>query len=113
MTDASLVPEKILFYGKDEQLPQQRLLKAGPLEVIYENGTLRYIRLKGFEVLRMIYPAVRDQNWGTVLPVMKNEKVVDGANSFLIAFDSEYNEGDIHFVSNYRIEGTENGEISF
>src|SRR5690606_23372608 len=47
------------------------------------------------------------------LPVMKNEKVVDGANSFLIAFDSEYNEGDIHFVSNYRIEGTENGEISF
>src|SRR5690554_6534209 len=113
MTKTNPVSQQILFYGKDEPLPQQRLLKAGPLEMVYENGTVRYIRLKGFEVLRMIYPAVRDQNWGTVHPLMKNEKIVDRGNSFLVEFDSEYREGEIHFFSKYRIEGTETGKLKF
>ena len=39
------LPFRVLYYGKDEPLPEQTQLRAGPLSMIFEAGDLRYIRL--------------------------------------------------------------------
>jgi D-apionolactonase len=41
-------------------------LRAGAATMRYENGGIRYIRIGSYEILRRVYVAVRDHNWGTV-----------------------------------------------
>ena len=38
------LPKKVQYYGKDEPLPEQIDLQAGPLNLFYEAGDLRYIK---------------------------------------------------------------------
>jgi hypothetical protein len=76
-----------LKYGGLENKPGgYQLLKADPLECRYEAGFLRYISAVGVKLIRMIYPAVMDQNWGTVLPAVMEENVEAGENHFNIHF---------------------------
>ena len=49
-----------LLTGRDEAPPEQHLLQAGPLTMVFESGDLRYLKLGGREVIRRIYAAVRD-----------------------------------------------------
>lgn len=110
-------PEKfsknVYLYGKDETLPTQLLLRAGPLQIMYEEGNLRYIYVGETELLRMMYSAVRDHNWGTVAPQISNEQITIHEHSFSITYDSTYQAGDIHFLGRYTITGNENGKITF
>ena len=62
------LPRSVLHYGKDEPLPEQTQLRAGPLSMIFESGDLRYIRFGDHELLRRVYVAIRDHNWDTILP---------------------------------------------
>ena len=39
------LPKKVQYYGKDEPLPEQIVLQAGPLNLFYEAGDLSYIIL--------------------------------------------------------------------
>jgi hypothetical protein len=71
-----------LLYGFDEPLPRQTSLKAGPFSLIYENGFIRHIKYGNEEILRMIYMAVRDKNWGTYQAVIKEEQIKVGTDSF-------------------------------
>ena len=72
----SAFPKNVLYYGQDEPLPEQIPLRAGPLALVYEHGGLRSLRFGGHEILRRVYIAVRDHNWGTVpQPV---ERAADG-----------------------------------
>ena len=57
-------------------------LRAGPLEARFENGDLRYIKLGEHEILRRIYAALRDRNWGTVPAQISNLKFEIQAESF-------------------------------
>ena len=47
--------KNVLYYGKEEPLPEQTALRAGPLSLVYEEGDLRYIRLGNQEILRRVY----------------------------------------------------------
>ncbi|GAB3259813.1 hypothetical protein GCM10027347_23690 [Larkinella harenae] len=76
----------LLRYGHNEPLPEPRILRAGPLTMLYDNGFLRYIRLGDHEVLRLIYHAVRDHNWATATHRIENEVVELGDNSFRINY---------------------------
>jgi hypothetical protein len=77
------------------------------------NAFLRYIRLDDREILRGIYVAVRDRNWGTVAPKIFNLKTeIDGA-SFQLHFDVECKEGDIDFRWQGGITGSEQGSVEF
>ena len=40
-------------------------LKAGRFSLKLSGGTLRYLSLDGSEVVRCLYFALRDKNWGT------------------------------------------------
>ena len=89
--------KNVLYYGKEEPLPEQTALRAGPLSLMYEAGDLRYIRLGNQEILRRVYVALRDRNWGTVLPVLFNVQMDIADDSFRITYDVENKQGDIDF----------------
>ena len=47
-----MLPTRVLYYGKDEPLPERLPLRAGPLTLVWENGDLRYIKMGDVEVVR-------------------------------------------------------------
>ena len=108
-----MLPKNVLYYGKDEPLPEQVTLRAGPLSLVYEDGDLRYIRLGEHEILRQVYVAIRDRNWGTVLPVISNVQMDIADDSFQISYDVENKEGDIDFFWKGMITGDAQGTVTF
>src|SRR5262245_40290616 len=83
----SRLPRSVLYYGMTEVLPEPIKLQGGPLSMIFEPelGFLRYIRIGDQEVLRGIYAAVRDRNWGTILPKISDLKIESTRDSFRIS----------------------------
>ncbi len=59
----------------DVPLLPVKLLQSGSLSCIYEHGCLRYIKLGEIELIRMIYTAVRDENWYTADYEITEEKI--------------------------------------
>jgi hypothetical protein len=108
-----MLPRNVLYYGKDEPLPARQPLRAGPLTAFFEEGGLRYIRLGEREVLRRIYIAVRDQNWGTVPTIISNLRVEQAVDSFEISYDAENKQGEVDFAWTGRITGNAEGKIEF
>lgn len=89
------------------------ILKAGNLEMLYEKGFLRHLRLGSQEILRMIYFAVRDQDWNTVASSIIDESIVIDDSSFLIQYGSSVQSEKINYDWKVRIEGFKNGTIEF
>lgn len=90
------------------------LLRAGALELLLENGSLRYIRTNGREVLRNIYFALRDENWGTVPFRIQNEQSTINPDSFDLRFDAVHVLTDEPiFTWQVSITGTADNEITF
>ncbi len=108
-----MLPKNVLYYGKDEPLPEQIALRAGPLSLVYEDGDLRYIKLGNREILRRVYVAIRDRNWGTVLPKISNLHMDVREDSFRISYDVENKAGDIDFRWKGLITGEPDGTVSF
>ena len=100
-------------HGSPDPLPDRTPLRAGPLSMFFESGDLRYIKLGDREVIRRIYAAVRDHNWGTVPGVISNLKQNIGADSFSIQYRCEHQQGSIHFVWDAEITGEADGTIRF
>jgi hypothetical protein len=108
-----MTTKNVLYYGKDEPLPEQVALRAGPLSLVYEDGDLRYVKLGNKEILRRVYIAIRDRNWGTVLPVISNVQMDIAHDSFRISYDVENKEGNIDFFWKGIITGDSDGTITF
>ncbi|RVU02918.1 hypothetical protein EOD41_02980 [Mucilaginibacter limnophilus] len=105
--------DNILLNGTNTIAAKPLLLKAGKLTMQYQNGNLRYIKAADVEVIRMIYAAVRDENWGTVEPVVLAENIIQKDTSFSINLKVEYKALPIHYVADYAITGLECGKIIF
>ncbi|MBK8027210.1 MAG: hypothetical protein IPK19_38925 [Chloroflexi bacterium] len=103
----------IFYDGSLHPEPERIPLRAGPLRLDYEAGTLRYIRAGGVEIVRGIYAAVRDHNWGTVPAELRDVRMDIRADSFTITFTSDHRQGDIHYVWQGEIVGTPEGIITF
>lgn len=89
-------------------------LRAGAFTLLYENGFLRYINYGKTEILRMVYFALRDENWGTMDTVTKNEVIHFEQNSFHISYDCCHQKNGIDiFCWKVTISGSESGEIVF
>jgi hypothetical protein len=106
------VPEPLIS-GADAPLAEPMLLRAGPLTVEYEAGDLRYIRFAGQELVRRIYVALRDRNWGTVPAVLADETIEITERSFRISYTARHQEGDIDFVWRAVIDGDVTGTLRF
>lgn len=88
-------------------------LTAGPLAMQFDQGDLRYLRLANREVIRRIYGAVRDQDWGTVTGTISAVASEIAADRFHLAFTSTHQRGGIHFVWRAAITGEADGTVRF
>lgn len=75
------------LFGTDEPVPDRRLLRAGALTAILEDGNLRSIRFGGVEVLRAIGYLSRDASWGTYKAALSDVEIVEDADSFTVVFN--------------------------
>jgi hypothetical protein len=104
---------EIKYYGKKDTLPPQRTLNAGNLNVIYDEGNLRYISCNGKEIIRMIYAAVRDQAWLAAFPEIMNEIIEERSDSFNISYQCRFRLKDIDFKADFEITGSADGRITY
>lgn len=102
----------VLRRGSDDPLPERRLVHAGPLSAVLENGALRSIRIGTQEVVRGIYAAVRDRNWGTIAPRFLTYTVEERGNSFQLSFTAEHINNEVDFLWQGIISGTSDGTIT-
>lgn len=98
-------------YGREEPLPERRLLRAGPLTAVLEGGDLRYIRLGNDLVVLRLYAAIRDHNWNTIEPRYLSYDVREDEQGFAVTFTAENVAGDVDFAWEGRITGTQDGVI--
>jgi D-apionolactonase len=90
------------------------ILHAGPIELLYENGFIRYLKANDIEVLRMIYFALRDENWTTFKPWIENENIRTEQNSFQIRYRCLNKKDDRVIISwETLIDGKADGTITF
>lgn len=103
---AETLPVRIIQTGSDREEPVRKILKAGDLTAVWVDGTLRDIKAGDRELLRMIYPALRDKEWQTVSPEVENEDIVYDEHSFTIKIRCRYKTSEINFVADYALVGT-------
>jgi hypothetical protein len=101
-------PKEVLWYGQNEPLPVKTLLKAGDLDLTYEAGSIRNIKLGDFEAVRMIYVALRDDHWGTIIPAISEERIEVEDGSFTISYLGRYRQQGIQFDLRARVTGSNN-----
>jgi hypothetical protein len=109
---AEKLPKRIKQTGRTGEAPVETLLKAGKLDMIYCNGSLRYISAGSIELIRMIYAAVRDRDWLTITPSIENEKIEVQGNSFVIKIRCLYQSETVKFSAEYIIEGKQDNSVT-
>ena len=107
------LPHSVLYYGKDEPLPEGTQLRAGPLSTVFEADDLRYIRFDDHEILRRVYVAIRDHNWNTIVPQLSNVGIERESDRFRITYDVENKSADVNFYWKGTITGDADGTITF
>lgn len=111
-TDASRLE---LYYGRDAPPSEILELRAGRLTAWFEPqlAFLRHLRLGGREVLRGVYSAVRDRNWGTVSPQVRNLRIEQAGLAFAATFDVECRQEPIDFFWKGQLKGDKDGTVRF
>ncbi len=90
-----------LFHGFQQ-------LKSGNLSFLYREGEIRQVRYGGTCLLHGIYAAVRDRNWGTLIPVIEKEEISEENGKLSISLDLRYESKEILFRARTAIGGEGN-----
>ncbi|MEP6950384.1 MAG: hypothetical protein ABI863_13960 [Ginsengibacter sp.] len=88
-------------------------LQAGSITCIYENGNLRNIKKGNVEIIRMMYGAVRLDNWDTAAFTIENEKIEQYDLEFSVRYTVRYFSLSTLYKASIVIEGKKNNTISF
>ncbi|HRI54767.1 MAG TPA: hydroxyacylglutathione hydrolase, partial [Pseudomonadota bacterium] len=59
------------------------------LEATPVGGALRGIKLQGVEVIRGLHFLIRDRNWATMVPKIRNQLIEQRGTSFRVTFEAE------------------------
>lgn len=111
MSDAPALP--IRLFGTLEPAPPPRILRAGALTAELDAGNLRHIRLAGVELIRAISFIVRDRNWGTYNPVIRDLTVQEEEDGFLLTYEATAGDAAQSLTYSARIAGKSDGSVSF
>ncbi|MBL8575702.1 MAG: hypothetical protein JNK47_00625 [Mesorhizobium sp.] len=103
----------IMLYGTEEPPAHERLLKAGPLSVLFDGANLRDIRMNGEEVIRAISFVVRDKDWATLIPQITGLSIEEEAGGFRIAYHAEVDSKGETFGYEVAIEGNSSGSLTY
>jgi hypothetical protein len=103
----------IALCGTEQPDVPGRVLRAGPMEVEFDSGQLRYLKVNGVEVLRGIGFLVRDENWGTYAPAISDLTIDQRADGFAVSFHAVCKRHDQEIAYDAAIEGTHEGNLTF
>jgi hypothetical protein len=103
----------IKLFGTEREEPKPKELRAGPLTAMLDNGSLRYIKLDGIEVLRAIAFLVRDENWGTYTPQIRNQRIRQTPKGFFVTYDAHCGEKGRGLAYRAEISASADGNLSF
>ena len=104
---------EVIRTGSPQSAPASTQLRGGPLTITLAEGALRSIHLGSREVLRGLYAAVRDHNWGTIAPRFLSYEVEAQTNAFQVRFEAEHVNAEVDFVWQGTITGSSAGEVVF
>lgn len=103
----------IALCGTEQPDVVGRILTAGPISVEFDNGQLRYLRMNGVEVLRVLAFLVRDENWGTYVPVLSDLKIDQRKDSFSVSYHAVCRRDQQELAFDIAIEGGADGSLDF
>jgi D-apionolactonase len=102
-------------HGQGAPPPNPIQLRAGPLEMLFDpaDGFLRRIRLWDREVLRGIYGAVRDHNWGTAPAELHFSSSRICTDSFRLEFVCRHRHAEVDFSWRGLVTGGADGTLVY
>jgi hypothetical protein len=103
----------IKLFGTEAPDTKGREIRAGSLSAMLDNGALRYIKLDGTEVLRAIAFLVRDENWGTYTPEIRNLRIRQTPKRLSVTYDAYCGEPGSGLAYRAGIEATGDGVLAF
>ncbi|HXZ15568.1 MAG TPA: hypothetical protein VEH77_06295, partial [Roseiarcus sp.] len=103
----------VRLFGTEQPVATPRVLKAGPLTAELEAGNLRYVRFSGLEMIRAISFIVRDKNWGTYEPVIKDLVVEESGDRFGVSYSAVAKDAAQGFAYEAKITGAADGSLRF
>ena len=109
----SALTRAIKLTGTDVAEGKRRILAAGPISAMFDNGAIRYIRYRGVEVLRGIAYLARDKDWGTYTPAIENLKIRQGKDGFAISYTATCKDKTQGLRYEAKIEASANGTLVF
>ena len=107
------VSRAIKLCGTDQPDVPGRILRAGPIEVEFDNGQLRYLKVNGVEVLRAVGFLVRDENWGTYTPKIGDLTIDETPERFAVSFHAVCSRPGQEIAIQAKIEGHASGKLEF
>lgn len=105
--------QRIAYYGVPEPQAVAKTMRAGPWTLAYHHADLRYIRYGDQEVVRRVYFAVRDTQWGTAPNRIDSQVIESGGGAFMIRLTGSSEQGDVGLAWQMVILGTREGKITF
>jgi len=102
-----------ICYGADAPFSEPIQLRAGPLSLVFQEGSLRHIRFGDSPIVSRIYVAVRSENWRSISGVttLISRRISDC--SFQLLFQNRHTDGPIDFSWTGSISGHSDGQIQF
>ena len=109
----SALTRAIKLTGTDVAEGKRRMLTAGPISAMFDNGAIRSIRFRGVEVLRGIAYLARDKDWATYTPAIENLKIRQGKDGFAISYTATCKDKGQGLRYAAKIEASANGTLVF
>ena len=105
--------DAIALYGTAQPVPERRQLTAGRLTAVWDQGALRTICWDGVEILRGIAFLSRDEAWGNNTAEIVDLDIAVETAHFQVCFDIAITNGAQRLTAAARIEGDQDGRLSF
>lgn len=100
------------IFGTNEPVAERRILTAGPLTAVLEDGNLRTIRFAGVEVVRAINYLARDSSWGTYKAGLSDISVSESRNAFQVVYTGLFSGPLERFCYRMTISGDASGTLT-
>jgi D-apionolactonase len=102
-----------LWYGRAGEPVPRSAVAAGDLRIELEGAEIRSVRLDGVELLRGVYMALRDEEWGTVPGELSGYETSRGPDGFTVEFEMTHRRPPVSFAWKGRIEGDRSGALRY
>ena len=103
--------EKLPF---DIEMAVARTFRAGPIELDYENGDIRQLKVGPTEIIRRVYMAVRNHVWDTADCHILEENIKETDKSFEIGYSARYSYNGVEvYEAAVTISGMADGTVDY